>query len=248
MYSSCNCCREQGTLRVSQFEFTWKICLNFRSCVSLQSTKEALASYEEFRTHLSNNIVEHSWSEDDAGVSNERPQEVFHQVSENSGQSLEIPEEVETRDKSFRCSQCDFVCSRSDNLKMHMKRHTGENEKPYSCTQCDYSCSQSDNLKKHMRVHTGEKPYTCSQCDYSCSRSDHLKKHMRVHTGEKPYKCTQCDYSCSQSDHLKNHMRVHTGEKPYTCSQCDYSCSQSHHLKRHMTEHNGEKALHMHSM
>ena len=97
--------------------------------MSLQSTREALASYEEFRTHLSNNIVEHSWSEDDAGVSIE---EVFHQASENSGQSLVIHEEVETRGKSFRCSQCDFVCSKSHNLKRHMKVHTGE--KPYSCT------------------------------------------------------------------------------------------------------------------
>ena len=100
--------------------------------MSLQSSKEGLASYEEFRTLLSNNIVEHSWSEDDAGVSNEPPQEVFLEASGNSGQSLEVPEEVETRDKSFRCSQCDFVCSKSHNVKRHMKVHTGE--KPYSCT------------------------------------------------------------------------------------------------------------------
>merc|ERR1719397_1542467 len=36
----------------------------FGSCVSLKSTKDLLGSYEEFRGHLANNIVEHSWSED----------------------------------------------------------------------------------------------------------------------------------------------------------------------------------------
>ena len=40
--------------------------LNFSSCVSLHSKKGPLASYEEFRGHLANNIVEHSWSEDKA--------------------------------------------------------------------------------------------------------------------------------------------------------------------------------------
>merc|ERR1719278_1936543 len=35
----------------------------FGSCVSLQSAKQLLASYEEFRGHLSLNIVEQSWSE-----------------------------------------------------------------------------------------------------------------------------------------------------------------------------------------
>ena len=179
--------------------------------MSLQSTREALASYEEFRTHLSNNIVEHSWSEEDPCVSDERPQELFFQASKNSGQSLEDPEEVKTGDKYFRCSQCDFVCSRSDSLKGHMRRHTAENEKSYSCTQCDYSCSQSDHLTRHMRVHTGEKPYSCTQCDYSCSDPSNLKRHMKVHTGEKPYSCTQCDYSCAQSSDLTRHMRVHTG-------------------------------------
>ena len=32
--------------------------------MSLKSKRELLGSYEEFRGHLANNIVEHSWSED----------------------------------------------------------------------------------------------------------------------------------------------------------------------------------------
>merc|ERR1712192_22922 len=36
----------------------------FGSCVSLKSKKEQLTSYEDFRDHLSSNIVQHSWSKD----------------------------------------------------------------------------------------------------------------------------------------------------------------------------------------
>ena len=30
--------------------------------------------------------------------------------------------------------------------------------KPHSCNQCQYSCTRADNLKEHMRKHSGEKP------------------------------------------------------------------------------------------
>ena len=157
--------------------------------MSLQSEKGHLASYEEFRTHLAQNILEHSWSDDNSigskdpveGVlqshqrnqNEEGPSEIkiiksWSQASENSGKSAETLQEVGTGNKPFRCSQCDFVCSKSDSFKRHMTVHTGE--KPYSCTLCDYSCARSANLKKHVRVHTGEKPYSCNQCDYSCTR------------------------------------------------------------------------------
>ena len=33
-------------------------------------------------------------------------------------------------------------------------------KKSYSCTQCNYSCARSYNLKTHMKIHIGEKPYS----------------------------------------------------------------------------------------
>jgi uncharacterized Zn-finger protein len=86
-------------------------------------------------------------------------------------------------------------------------------EKPYSCTLCDKSYSRSNQLNLHMRVHTGEKPYSCTLCDKSFTASNILYRHMRVHTGEKPYSCTFCGKSFSQSLSLTgHHRRIHAEE------------------------------------
>ena len=105
---------------------------NSRSCISLISAKEVLSSYEEFRSHLSNNIVKHSWNED------------FDEIAGS----------LEGEDDEKR-SQCEGEEESTTN-DLHTRVHT--DEKPYQCTQCDYSSSRSHHLKNHMRVHTGEKP------------------------------------------------------------------------------------------
>ena len=88
----------------------------------------------------------------------------------------------------------DFNCHQNLNMMMN----TGE--KPFKCSVCEYSCSHSGHLKTHMMMHTGEKPFNCSVCEYSYSNSGHLKTHMMMHTGEKPFKCSVCEYSFFRSE------------------------------------------------
>jgi len=38
-------------------------------------------------------------------------------------------------------------------------------EKPYKCSQCEKTFSDNNNLKIHLKIHTGERSYQYSQCD-----------------------------------------------------------------------------------
>ncbi|CAN9509969.1 unnamed protein product [Ophioblennius macclurei] len=81
---------------------------------------------------------------------------------------------------------------------------------PFLCTVCNREFNRQENLKTHLRIHTGERPYTCSFCSKCFRHSGALKRHIRIHTGEKPYVCVQCGKSFRNWGGLKFHQRSHT--------------------------------------
>ncbi|MCP3871912.1 MAG: C2H2-type zinc finger protein [Desulfobacteraceae bacterium] len=52
------------------------------------------------------------------------------------------------------------------------------------CNQCDYSSSQADNLRRHLKRHSGEKSNKCNQCEFASIQAGDLKTHMKTHSGE----------------------------------------------------------------
>ncbi|XP_022611231.1 zinc finger protein 454-like [Seriola dumerili] len=80
---------------------------------------------------------------------------------------------------------------------------------PFRCTVCNREFNRMENLKTHLRIHTGERPYTCSVCSKCFRHSGALTRHIRIHTGEKPYICGQCGKSFRNCGGLKFHQRSH---------------------------------------
>ena len=118
--------------------------------------------------------------------------------------------------------------------------------KPYKCSQCNKSFSKSQNLRLHLKVHSGLKPYSCSICSGSFTALSSLKHHVRAnHTENKPYSCLECDKSFAVPKFLKQHMKVHAGVKSYCCNDCPESFAVLSSLKQHVKTHNGEQHYHL---
>ena len=89
------------------------------------------------------------------------------------------------------------VLTHNEEDKTHSGRMETK-QKTYSCSQCGYKSTRSGNLKTHQQIHTGDKPFSCSKCDYKCAQLGNLKNHERTHNGDKPFSCSLCDKSFTQ--------------------------------------------------
>lgn len=120
-------------------------------------------------------------------------------------------------------------------------------EKRYTCPECFRHFVQANQLKTHLRQHTGERPYACGECLKRFTAMSSLNSHMRVHTGERPYKCRECNQQFRQLSSLRKHFRVHSNDKVvlvvyfyYNLKQkiieCMYDCLSilpSFHIKKY---------------
>ena len=125
---------------------------------------------------------------------------------------------VDSREKSFECSDCGNIFANFSILSRHKRIHSLE--KPYECSECGKKYSALISLCQHKRIHSGEKLYECSECGKRFLKHSAIIRHKLIHSGEKPYECSQCGKKFSQHSALITHKRIHSGEKPYECSEC----------------------------
>ena len=113
----------------------------------------------------------------------------------------------------WKCQECGEEFTTEKREKIHVDVVLKGEVHPYGCKLCDFIGASYDNLRRHLKKHTGEKSNKCSHCDYASSQAGHLRTHMKTHTGEKSNKCSQCDYASSQAGNLRRHLKTHSGEK-----------------------------------
>lgn len=93
---------------------------------------------------------------------------------------LRLPPPERQRERQlFACSFCSKTVRSKENLKLHVRKHTGE--RPFACLFCGRAFGGKSDLTRHVRIHTGERPYHCEMCGKCFARADYLSKHLTTH-------------------------------------------------------------------
>ncbi len=149
---------------------------------------------------------------------------------------------VHNKEISYKCPMCPKIFSHRWSLRLHTRRHVGEQQS--KCPHCPFKADGSKDLKRHLKLHFADEKYKCSECTASFTHRRGQRKHLEfVHKKEPEpleplvYRCSKCEheYKCKAS--LQRHELTHGQIKNFQCLICVAKFYSQAHLKRHMSQH-----------
>ena len=170
-----------------------------------------------------------------------------------------LKKKVETRKRTFKCSECNVakktikelnihhkechnpqicgVCGKLFKLASSLARHMYEHNKPkFSCDQCDYMCQFESELTTHKIVHRKNPSHQCmkANCGRWFMRKWDLTLHLQKHEGVR-HNCDYdgCSFYADTKKQLKEHRKKHSDDHQHICTQCGKGFKYRSGLKRH---------------
>ncbi|XP_048884339.1 zinc finger protein 711 [Brienomyrus brachyistius] len=128
----------------------------------------------------------------------------FHRPSE-----LKKHAETHKGSKVHQCRHCDFKISDPFTLSRHiLSVHT--KDLPFKCKRCKRGFRHQNELKKHMKTHSGRKVYQCQYCEYNTTDASGFKRHViSIHTKDYPHRCDYCKKGFRRPSEKNQHIMRH---------------------------------------
>lgn len=79
--------------------------------------------------------------------------------------------------------------------------------KRFECQECGYATKYKSNLKVHIRKHTGDKPHRCEHCSKCYTTSHNLRKHITTHKDVLSFHCSGCFNGFTQENERNDHEK-----------------------------------------
>ncbi|KAM3959282.1 uncharacterized protein ACR2FA_006585 [Aphomia sociella] len=147
---------------------------------------------------------------------------------------------IHTGERPCVCHVCGKQFRTPNGLQRHLVE-THERVRRHPCRYCPKNFANSQNLKQHMRIHTGERPYVCPQCGKRFTQSGSLHAHLKTHSALFPHECAECGAKFRLRGGLARHRLRHSGERPHACAACARAFRQRHELAAHALAHAGAR-------
>ncbi|XP_068091426.1 zinc finger protein 467 isoform X2 [Hyperolius riggenbachi] len=122
----------------------------------------------------------------------------------NSRNNIPTTERSHSERTLFKCDRCKRCFYKADKFVEHQLLHSTAR---HTCMVCGKAFSKTSQLILHLRIHTGEKPYCCSKCGKLFSQKFNLVVHQRIHTGERPFQCAACNKEFRYRTGLIKHQK-----------------------------------------
>nr|XP_033803990.1 zinc finger X-chromosomal protein isoform X2 [Geotrypetes seraphini] len=128
----------------------------------------------------------------------------FHRPSE-----LKKHEAAHKGKRIHQCRHCDFRIADPFVLSRHiLSVHT--KDLPFRCKRCRKGFRHQNELKKHMKTHSGRKVYQCEYCEYNTSDASGFKRHViSIHTKDYPHRCDYCTKGFRRPSEKNHHIMRH---------------------------------------